>query len=441
MSKVKFIQWGTPENPKTHNDYTTSFESVKGQYPGGVIFVTYVDDKNKQKQEIWANGVQYSVGGEIEVEGLLDNVLVFGADNTISDSGIQKSTITEGYTKDKIGAVNASDINTLDKLRQKIAARNTTPGDTGAPKDYNFDTFIKDLFQNVNGEISTQGIVNPTITITKNKDSVSYTVEVGDTTVKSLAVTYSKGTFSQGSYYSHAVTNGQSADSYTVVNSGCTDGDWKIQSYSPSTKTYSDIANHNKNTAYTKTISAGHTYTISGATELSIPTAKTVSTGRYGINQEYTAATDWENATTSYGNALFTTNPIPASSCQGGPTNDVSLTVSADFYHFVKGTAHLGPKTHEDSAAVVGNGSVIYIPNGWNWSLSWIVSGQSNTPASSHYTVETVYLELPSGGDVSKFTSTIPQNKGYKTYKKITFNENLPEFTTAEKPKLIISKN
>lgn len=63
MSKVKFIQWGTPESPKTYNDYTTSFESIKGQYPGGVIFVTYTDDKNKQKQEIWANGVQYSVGG------------------------------------------------------------------------------------------------------------------------------------------------------------------------------------------------------------------------------------------------------------------------------------------------------------------------------------------------------------------------------------------
>ena len=63
MSKVKFIQWGTPESPKTYNDYTTSFESIKDQYPGGVIFVTYTDDKNKQKQEIWANGVQYSVGG------------------------------------------------------------------------------------------------------------------------------------------------------------------------------------------------------------------------------------------------------------------------------------------------------------------------------------------------------------------------------------------
>lgn len=63
MSKVKFIQWGTPEKPKTYTEYTESFEDVKSQYPGGVIFVTYKDDKDKQKQEIWANGVQYSVGG------------------------------------------------------------------------------------------------------------------------------------------------------------------------------------------------------------------------------------------------------------------------------------------------------------------------------------------------------------------------------------------
>lgn len=63
MSKVKFIQWGTPTNPKTITQYNDDFGSVKEQYPGGVIFVTYTDDKNKQKQEIWANGVQYSVGG------------------------------------------------------------------------------------------------------------------------------------------------------------------------------------------------------------------------------------------------------------------------------------------------------------------------------------------------------------------------------------------
>lgn len=65
MSKVKFIQWGTPTNPKTIEQYNDDFVSVREQYPGGVIFVTYYTDENKTKtkQEIWANGVQYSVGG------------------------------------------------------------------------------------------------------------------------------------------------------------------------------------------------------------------------------------------------------------------------------------------------------------------------------------------------------------------------------------------
>lgn len=65
MSKVKFIQWGTPTKPKTIEQYNDDFRSVREQYPGGVIFVTYYTDENKTKtkQEIWANGVQYSVGG------------------------------------------------------------------------------------------------------------------------------------------------------------------------------------------------------------------------------------------------------------------------------------------------------------------------------------------------------------------------------------------
>lgn len=65
MSKVKFIQWGTPKSPKTIEQYNDDFVSVREQYPGGVIFVTYYTDekKTKTKQEIWANSVQYSVGG------------------------------------------------------------------------------------------------------------------------------------------------------------------------------------------------------------------------------------------------------------------------------------------------------------------------------------------------------------------------------------------
>lgn len=74
MSKVKFIQWGTDANPKPYKDRwhvdeqgsiteSSVFTKVKEDYKGGIIFVTYFDAKDKITQEIWANGVQYSVGG------------------------------------------------------------------------------------------------------------------------------------------------------------------------------------------------------------------------------------------------------------------------------------------------------------------------------------------------------------------------------------------
>ena len=74
-SKVQFIQWVTDVTPKKFTDRwtvdkqgkptgpSTSFSELLLAYAGGVIFVTYKDTKNKDLvQEIWANGVQYSVG-------------------------------------------------------------------------------------------------------------------------------------------------------------------------------------------------------------------------------------------------------------------------------------------------------------------------------------------------------------------------------------------
>lgn len=74
MSKVKFIQWGTDAKPKQYEERwnvdeqgniteSGDFAKVKENYKGGIIFVTYLDAKDKITQEIWANGVQYSVGG------------------------------------------------------------------------------------------------------------------------------------------------------------------------------------------------------------------------------------------------------------------------------------------------------------------------------------------------------------------------------------------
>ena len=61
MSKVKFIQLSAASK----SQYDKKLEEAQSSYPGAIIFVTYTDDtdNNKQKQEIWANGTKYEVGG------------------------------------------------------------------------------------------------------------------------------------------------------------------------------------------------------------------------------------------------------------------------------------------------------------------------------------------------------------------------------------------
>ncbi len=424
MSKVKFIQLtATAEN------YQSKIEQALQSYPGAIIFVA---NNGEGKQEIWANGLKYEVGGGgINVEGVLNNVLTFGENNTVADSGISKNTIDEGYTKSEYDAVNASEIDTLDALRARIVIHNTKTGATGAPENYTFDDFIKDLFQKVNAEQKATNVKNPSVTASVTGGN-SFTLEVGDEQIKTTDVIISKGTYTDGSFNTWADTDGKSTDIKTTMGAGCTAGDYYIKVKDATTSA-------STNTSYTEPLTASFDYASSG--ELTIPNTITKTSKQYVVEQEHGVSTTWEQATTSYGNPLFNSNPITTTKCISTATAIKQLILNADFYHFVKGTKYLGTKTHTGNDAVVGNGSVIYIPNGWNWSLSWIVSGQSNSPASSHYTEETVYLELPSGGDTSKFTSTIPQNKGYKTYKKITFNENLPAFTTAESPRLIVTKN
>lgn len=102
MSKVKFIQWGTDAKPKQYEDRwnvdengniteSSVFAKVKEDYKGGIIFVTYLDAKDKITQEIWANGVQYSVGG-----GGGGNV-IYGTTAVGSDGTAGDITGDEGY--------------------------------------------------------------------------------------------------------------------------------------------------------------------------------------------------------------------------------------------------------------------------------------------------------------------------------------------------------
>ena len=67
MSKVKFIQLGEKEKLiKNGSDgtYDVAIKEALDNYPGAIIFATYYETAGGEKQqEIYANGVKYSVGG------------------------------------------------------------------------------------------------------------------------------------------------------------------------------------------------------------------------------------------------------------------------------------------------------------------------------------------------------------------------------------------
>lgn len=418
MSKVKFIQISASNS----SEYLQKLNLAKDQYTGAIIFGTY-QDGTKTKQEIWANGVQYEVGGLGDVEGIINNVLVFGEDNTIVDSGIAKNTITEGYTKTSYEPVNAGEIDTLDTLRSRISKNSAT----GAPENYTFDQFIKDLFQKVNEEMTEDNLTYPTVTASVT-GSQPYKLEVGDTTTKTLNVRVSKGAYTDGSFSTWAKTDGKEADTESTLSAGCTAGSYTIcESGSTTAKS--------TNAAYTETLSAQFTYKTSG--ELSIPTAITESSKQYVVRQSYGASTNWKNAKSSYGNALFANNPISSGTCVSGPTGVQTLQLSASFYHKIgSNDAVLGKRTYSKSDSGIKNigpGTVLYIPDGWTWGLTWVSMVEGSATEGAQYNTSTVYVSLPCNGTFndSTISTTIPTNKPYKKYKKITFTNNMVSLANA----------
>lgn len=448
MSKVKFIQWGTDLAPKKFTDRwtvdeqnkptgpSTSFSQLLSAYAGGVIFVTYTDATGKDLvQEIWANGVQYSVGGGVSVEGVLNNVLVFGSDNDIVDSGISKDKIDEGFTKSEYDSVNASEINSLDALRDRIKLRNTKTGATGAPENYTFDDFIKDLFQKVNAERKEQGVVQPSITASVS-GGADVLLEVGDTSTKTSDVVIKKGTFTDGSFNSWKDTDGKSADSYTTTKAGCTE-----TSYSIKEKDATTASSTNKD--FTETLTASFSYAASG--ELAIPTTITKTSKQYVVEQTYTRSENWKQATTSYGNALFSADPITSTTCVSAATAAKQLNLSASFYHKIGNTeSFLGEKTYSQTTGGqnIGPGTILYIPDGWNWTLSWVALGATGSASQGdHYTVSSVYVPLPCKGDFTKAVTAAPTDKPYKKYTKVVFTDTMVSLKNANTVTLKISQS
>lgn len=69
MALVKFIQLGTTDNAIPWGDYSgeasnpKSLKKAKLDYPGAIIFATYINKSGEKTQAIHANGEEYSVGG------------------------------------------------------------------------------------------------------------------------------------------------------------------------------------------------------------------------------------------------------------------------------------------------------------------------------------------------------------------------------------------
>lgn len=69
MTQVKFIQLGTTDNAIPWGDYSgeasnpKSLKKAKLDYPGAIIFATYINKSGEKTQAIHANGEEYSVGG------------------------------------------------------------------------------------------------------------------------------------------------------------------------------------------------------------------------------------------------------------------------------------------------------------------------------------------------------------------------------------------
>ena len=68
MSRLKPIQWGTPDSPKSFREYNNLQLCVR-QHPGAIIFVTYLDEDDVLRQEIWANSHKYQIGGSGGIGG------------------------------------------------------------------------------------------------------------------------------------------------------------------------------------------------------------------------------------------------------------------------------------------------------------------------------------------------------------------------------------
>lgn len=336
------------------------------------------------------------------------------ADLNVNGNQLRDGDKNIGPVVEEITPVNPSEID-LAALRDSILE------DGKVPVNFTFEEFMTKLFVKVNGEISTKQIKAPKVAVTGalSGTTSNVTVEVGAAAASySITNTATKTSYTDGQALTHAITNGESADSSEFKNIGCSD--------LSSTWTGGD------NSTNIKTVSVSMTQFADGveASEES----KTLSIGNITLAENYSASTldvstDSDGKPvfrSSYGNALYSAagEAIPAGTTAAVSTNVAkTVTIKTQFYSWVKGTAKLG-NVNMTGQSIAPNNVIIY-PANKTLSVTWEVLGAINEPAENMRTIETKYIALPSAGTAT-LLDTAPTDAPYKTYKVYTFTSTLP---------------
>ena len=354
------------------------------------------------------------------------------ADLNVNGNQLRDGNKNIGPIVEEITPINPSEIN-LDALRSAILDNSGK-----VPVNFTFEDFITKLFVKVNAEISTTGTKLPKVTVSGalSGTTTDQKLEVGAAAATyTLTNTATKGTYTDGQALTHAITMGESEESESYVNIGCTEG---------------AVSWNGDEGTNEKTVSLSMTQFAAG--EIGARESKSMTVGDITITQAYGASTldvSLDSASkpvfrSSYGNALYNAagEAIGANSCTATTNKGKTVNVHTHFYSWVKGVAYLGEVNLTQGNINLNAGDMVICPadriynplGGGNVDFTWVVLGEINRPASDMYTLETKYLRLPSGGvTTDKLVDEQPSDVPFKAYNVYTFNSKLPANITNAK--------
>lgn len=336
------------------------------------------------------------------------------ADLNVNGNQLRDGNKNIGPVVEEITPVNQNEID-LAALRSSILENGKVP------VNFTFEEFMTRLFVKVNAEIATKQTKAPKVTVSGSLSGTTsnVTVEVGAAEASySIVNTATKTSYTDGQALTHAITNGQVADSSSFENIGCEDlgSTWTGGDNGTNVKTVTvnmtQFADGQEASEETKTLSIGNISLV----ESYGPSSLDVSTDTDG-NPVFRS---------SYGNALYSAagEAIPNGSTASVSTNVAkSVTIKTQFYSWVKGTARLG-NVNMTGQSIAPNNVIIY-PANKTLSVTWEVLGAINEPSEDMRTIETKYIALPSEGTATLLDEA-PADAPYKTYKVYTLTSKLP---------------